>query len=381
MGLSYNITDNEVRTVWEKALDREVRAMDPLLDPQSGLSGSGLNALVIQRDSLQQGGGTLRIKFRYQLSGRGRAGDEKLKGHEEGYKTSTFDITVDTIRHAASVDSPIVDQWITEDAMNESRDALSDWAASRLSFALHAHAAGIPITDDAYRLHNSINSLNSSYIIRPNSKTAGNLTSSDRFDIDLLNKAARMVTLLRPKIRPAQTPWGAKYCVFISPEQRESLKQDDSAWYAAMTSALQGGNMKSGVFTRALGAFDDFLLFVSDFVPPGLNSGGTALQENTRRAWVGGAGALSMVFGRGWKVAPGYSPNRWQWTRESEDYNHQHAVAVTSIVGAARPRFTRPGESSARENGVLVIETYADLDGMSSADVYEPWTDAGLTIA
>lgn len=339
-----------------------------------------MNSLVIQRDELTNGGGTLRIKFRYQLEGRGRAGDEQQKGHEEGYKTSTFDIVVDTIRHAAAVSSPIQDQWITEDSMVESRDALADWAGSRLSFGLHVHAAGLPITDAAYNLNNAVAAVNSSYIIRPNGKAAGALLASDRFDVNLLTKASRLVKQLRPKIRPAQTPWGPKYCCFISPEQSESLQQDDSQWYSAMQSALQGGNMQSGVFTRALGMWKDILLFEDDFVPPGLNSGETALKANTRRAWVGGAGALTMVFGRGWKVAPGYSPNRWSWVRESEDYDHQHAVSVRSILGVKRPRFTRPGEASARENGVLVIETYADLDGLSSADVYKPWTDAGLTI-
>lgn len=380
-GLAYSVSDPEVRTVWENSLDREVRAQDPLLDPESGLAGTGMNSLVIQRDALTNGGGTLRIKFRYQLRGRGRAGDEVLKGHEEGYDTSTFDLSVDTIRHAFNITSPIQQQWISEDAMVEGRDGLADWAASRLSFALHAHATGLSgITDNAYRLHNTINALNSTYIIRPSGGTAGNLTAAHRFDVNLLNKAARLVKMLRPKIRPAQTPWGPKYCVFISPEQSESLQQSDSVWFAAMTAALQGGNAGSGVFTRALGSWKDFLLFESDFVPPGLNSGATALKANTRRAWIGGAGALTMVFGRGWAVAPGYSPNRWQWTRESEDYNHQNAIAVTSILGVARPRFTRPTESSARENGVVVIETYADLDSISSSDAYLPWTDAGYTI-
>ena len=381
-GLAYSIADNEVRTVWENDLDREIRAQDPLLDPDSGLAGTGMNSLVIQRDQLTNGGGTLRIKFRYQLKGRGRAADEVLRGHEEGYETSTFDLKVDTIRHAFNVTSPIQDQWVSEDTLNEGRDGLSDWAGRRLSLAAHAHATGISlITDNAYRLHNTINALNSEYILRPNNKAAGSLTSSDQFDIDQLNRVARYVQMVRPKIRPAQTPWGPKYCVFISPEQRESLKKSDSQWYQAMALSLQGGNMKSGVFTRALGSFDDFLLFVSDFVPPGLNLAADKLKANTRRAWVGGAGALSMVFGRGWKVSPDYTLNRWKWVRESEDYDHQHSIAVTSILGVARPRFTRPSEGTARENGVVVIETYADLDGMDSADVYEDWTDTGSGIS
>lgn len=383
-GLAYNVTDPEVVTKWEQALEREIRPYDPLLDPASGLAGKGMNSLVQHRDALTNGGGTIRIKIRYQLEGRGRQGDEVLKGNEEGYKTNTQDISVDTIRHAFNISSPIQQQWISEDAMAEGRDGLADWAARRLSLSLHAHAAGISsITDNAFALHNTINAINTtgtSYILRPNDRASDDvLTANDDFDIDQLNRLAQRVTMVRPKIRPAQTPWGPKYCMFISPEQRASLKKSDSQWYSAMESSLQGGK-SSGIFTRALGQFDDFLLFVSDFVPPGINSSGDIV-ANTRRAWVGGAGALTLAYGRGWKVAPGFTLNRWQWVRESEDYNHQNAIAVASILGASRLRFTKPGESHARENGVLVLATYADLDGVAEADAYRDWTDAGLSIA
>ena len=385
-GLALSLSDPQVITVWEKVLDREIRAHDPLLDPAAGLAGKSMNSLVQHRDALTNGGGTLRIKFRYQLEGRGRQGDEVLKGNEEGYKSTTMDLSVDTLRHAFNVTSPIQDQWVSEDTLEEGRDGLADWGASRLSFALHAHAAGISgITDNAFRLHNTINAINTtttSYILRPNNKTTDeDLDSNDEFDLDVIRRLAQRVSTIRPKIRPAQTPWGSKYCIFISPAQRASLQKSDSQWYGQMTAALQGGSMKSGVFTRALGQFDDFLLFVSDFVPPGIHSSSGNIISNTARAWVGGAGALTLCFGRGWKVAPGYTPNRWEWIKESEDYQHQQAIAVRTIVGAARPRFQKPGEAFSRENGVLVYSTYADLDGVAAADAYLPWTRAGLTIA
>lgn len=383
MALTYNLGDPEVVNVWEQSLEREVRACDPLLDPASGLAGKSADSLIQQKDQLTDGPGSfVRTKLKYQLEGRGRAGDEPLKGHGEGYKTATDDVYVNTIRHAFTISSPIVQQYIQEDAAEEGRDGLANWFASRLSLAAHAHAAGISIiTDEAYRLHNTIDAINSEYIIRPNGKTAGNLTSSDVFDVDLINDAARLTKLLRPKIRPAMTKWGPKYCVFISPEQNHSLRDSSSEWYGKMTSAAQGGQIEgNGLWTRALGEDQGFLFFESDFVPPGLNSGGTALKASTRRAWVGGAQALFMAFGRGWKVAPGYNLNRFQWSKESEDFNHQHDLAATTIVGIKRPNYTKPGEASAREHGVIVIETYADIGGLSSSNVYLPWTDAGCTV-
>lgn len=383
-GWVYDLTDPEVRHSWESSLDREVRPRDPLLDPDSGLAGSGKDALVQQKDSEQVKGSYLTTTMRYQLNTRGRVQDEVLKGHEAAPATATCNTYVHRFRAAVGTSSPIVEQWVELDTLEEGRDALADLFASRFSFACHAHATGLSnITDDAYRLNNTINAVNSEYILRPNSKSAGGLTSSDLFDIDLINDAARYVKLVRPKIRPAMTPWGPKYCVFLGPEQVHSLRNSNSQWFAQMSFAAQGGRIDdNGLYTRALGQYQDFLFFESDFVPPGVNNDATptSLLSSTRRAWIGGAQALFMAFGRGWKVAPGYSLNRFQWSKESEDYDGQHAMAATTIVGINRPRYQRPGETSAREAGVVVIETYADIGGASSAVTYSPWTDAGCTV-
>jgi N4-gp56 family major capsid protein len=379
-GVWYESTDNEVVNTWERDLGREVRARDPLFDPYYGFAGKGPTSMIQIKDQLTEGpGARIRTKLKYQLDGRGRAADEPLKGHGEAYKTATFDVSVNTLRHYVETSSPIVDQWVPEDTLEEGKDGLADWFATRYAFSAHLHAAGISaITDVAYTLHNTINAVNSAYIIRPNSKTAGNLTTADTFDVDLINQASRLVKLLRPKIRPAQTPMGPRYCVFLSPEQVYDLQQSDSTWFATMQNAISGGMIKDNpVLTNALGEWRGFIFFESDWVPPGMD-GSSNLEANTRRAWVGGAQSLFLAHGRG-RAPKGYGLNRYKWDRETEDFGHVGQVAATTIVGMGRPRYTKPGEASARENGVVVIETYA-AHGLTSADVYKPWTDAGMTI-
>ena len=141
-----------------------------------------------------------------------------------------------------------------------------------------------------------------------------------------------------------------------------------------MQNALKGGRVDDNpVFTNALGESNGVIFFESDFVPPGLNSGSTKLKDNTRRAWIGGAQSLFMAFGRGF-APPGYSLNRFRWDRDSEDFGHQQQIAATTIAGIARPSYTKPGEGSARENGVLVVETYAE-HGLTASDVYSMWDD------
>jgi len=264
--------------------------------------------------------------------------------------------------------------------MEESRDGLADWFASRFSFVAHAHAAGISVIDDnPYDFHNTINALNNNYILRPNGKAAGALTSADVFDIDVVNQAVRQLKLLRPKIRPAMTPMGPKYCCFLAPEQVHDLRRSDSVWFSTMQNALKGGRVDDNpVFTNALGESNGVIFFESDFVPPGLNSGDTKIKDNTRRAWIGGAQSLFMAFGRGY-APPGYSLNRFRWDKDSEDFGHQQQIAASTIVGIGRPRYQKPGEASARENGVFVIETYAE-HGLTNTDVYSMWVDAGLSI-
>lgn len=377
-GLLVDVSSPATVNLWEETLDREVRARDPLLDEDAGLAGSGQGSLLQIRDDLNsEAGAFIRTKIRYQLKGRGRAGEEVLKGHEEDYKFATDNVYVQTLRHAFNCSSPITQQYVKEDVMNEGRDGLADWMATRLSFGLHAHAAGIGlVTADAYRLNNSISAINSSYIIRPNGKSAGNLVAGDDFDVDLCNDIAQFVKNVRPKLRPAMTPWGPRFCVFLHPDQVKSLRASNSTWFGNMRAAMQGGRVDDNpIFTRALGEDQGFLFFESDFVPPGLNSGETKFKANTRRAWVGGAQSLTLAFGRGMR-GPGYALNRYQWLRDSEDYQHQNAIAVTAILGAKRPRYTHPDEASARELGIVVVETYADHGTLSAAEAFVDWTDA-----
>lgn len=380
--LWYDIADPEVVTVWERMLDHEVRLRDPLFDDRFGFAGDSEGSLIQMKDALTEGPGSLiKTKIRYQINSKGKAGDATLKGSEDSYKTATFNIYVDTIRNAVAVSSPIIQQWVTENTLDESRDALADWFATRFSFSAHLHAAGIKIITDAeYTLNNTIRAIDSNYILRPNGAAAGALTSADVFDIDVVNTAVRQLKLLRPLIRPAQTPLGPKYCCFLSPEQVHDLRRSDSVWFAQMKAALQGGRIDDNpVFTNALGESNGVLFFESHFVPPGLNSGETKLKDKTRRAWIGGAQALFMAFGRGY-APPGYSLNRFRWDRESEDYGHQQQVAATTITGIARPGYTKPTEAIQREHGVFVIETYADYGSLSATDVYRDWVDAGATI-
>lgn len=383
-GQVYSLTDPEVVNTWETDVELETRALDPLLDPENGLAGlDGSGALIFQKDQLvDEPGAFIRMKQAYQLQGRGAAKDRVLKGNEESYKTATQDVYVDTLRHAFAVASPITQQFVPEDVLETGKTLLGDWMAQRISFGLHAHATGADfISLDEYRLNNAISAVNSTYVIRPNAKTAGNLTTSDTFDVDILNEAAMYVRALRPKILPASTPFGSKFCVFISPAQARDLRKSDTVWFAKMSSAAQGGNIEmNGLYTRYLGQEQDFLIFESDFVPPGHNSGGTAFKDKTARAWIGGAGALAHAFGRGYRWAPGFAPNRYMWVKDSEDYSHQNSIACATITGAVRRRFQKPGESSAREAGILVLETYADRGNISSADFYRDWIAAGATV-
>lgn len=386
-GQIFDLTDPRTVNLWDQKAELEVRGYSALLDPDNGLMGApNSGSLVITKDEMATGGkgALVRMKMLYQLEQRGRAGAEVAKGHGEAYKDDTFDVYANRLRFVYTSEDPMAQQAVPEDILDTASGFLGDLMARRQALALHAHATGFTlITDEAFRLHNTINAVNSEYILRPNGKSANNLTSSDTFDVNLLNDANRLISLVRPRIRPAATPWGPKFCLFLAPEQIHSLRESDSQWYAAMTAKIQGGEADSGLFSRALGVWLDFVIFKDDYVPPGLNSdsSATVALASTRRAWVGGANALALAHAKGYRSDPAYAINRYKWDFESEDFGSQMDIALTTNVGVARPRFTRPGEASAREAGVVVIETYADKGGLANATVYDEWIKAGVTIS
>jgi len=377
------ITDDEVVTQWETGIDIEARLKLALLDDEYGFAGASEDNLIVLKDDLTtKAGGTIRSYFAFQLSSRGRAKDEQLQGFEDRHTTSTFDLKVDTLRNAVAHESPMFQQWVAYDMLETSKRVLGDWFAKRFELALHAHATGASIiTLDAYSLNNTINALQTRYIIRPNGKAQGALSSGDTMDVDIINEALLRLELLRPKIRPAMTPFGPKFVCFLAPEQVRDLRKSDSVWFQIMSNAISGGQVSDNpIFTNLLGSVHDVLFYQSNLVPPGLNTGGTKFKSKTRKAWIGGAGALNLAFGRGDRPQ-GFGVNRFQWDMDSQDYGYRKSISASTIVGASRPRFTNPKDSSISEHGVLCIETYADYgNSLTDAETYVDWTEAGASI-
>lgn len=377
------ITDDEVVTQWETGIDIEARLKLALLDDEYGFAGASDDNLIVLKDDLTtKAGGSIRSYFAFQLSSRGRAKDEQMQGFEDRPTTSTFDLKVDTLRNAVSHESPMYQQWVAYDMLETSKRVLGDWFAKRFELALHAHATGASIiTLDAYSLNNTINALQTRYIIRPHGKAQGALSSGDTMDVDIINEALLRLELLRPKIRPAMTPFGPKFVCFLAPEQVRDLRKSDSVWFQVMSNAISGGQVSDNpIFTNLLGSVHDVLFYQSNLVPPGYNTGGTKFKSKTRKAWIGGAGALNLAFGRGDRPQ-GFGVNRFKWDMDSQDYGYRKAISASTIVGAGRPRFTNPKDSSISEHGVLAIETYADYgNSLTDAEVYVDWTEAGASI-
>lgn len=378
-----SITDPEVVTRFEESIDVEARLRLGLMDDEYGFAGASEDSLVVLKDDLStKAGGTVRSYFAYQLHSQGRAKDEQLVNFEDRHRTSTFDLKVDVLRNAVAVESPMFQQWVQYNMLEVSKRVLGDWFATRIELGLHAHATGASfITKDAYNLNNTITAVQSGYIVRPNDKAAGALTSGDTLDVDVINEALMLLNLQRPKIRPANTPFGPKYVCFISSEQVRDLRKSDSVWFQLMQSAIQGGEVDGNpIFNNLLGAVHDVLFYKSDLVPPGHNAGGTAFKSKTRRAWLGGAGALNLAFGRGDRPQ-GFGLNRFQWDMDSQDYGFRKMVAASTIIGGARPYFTDPADSTVSEQGVIVIETYAAYSAaLTDAKVYRDWIEAGATV-
>lgn len=377
MGLVVDSGDSLAVKQWAKKVDAEIRAKDVLLDPASGLLGD--EGVVREKVDLKQTGKSITMPYVYQTRSAGRKAGEQLIGNEQGLDKDSFEMSIGVLREAWSIDDGgYTDQVLSFDAFEQLAMNAADWAADRLSFALHAHAAGITlVTNDAYRLYNTITAPTD--ILRPNGGAAGSLDATHRLDIGVIMDAVQHIKNRRPKIRPAKTKWGDKYVMCIHPDQTRSLQEDDSSWLARMIASTQGGNQQSGAFTRVLGEWSDILLLESDYVPPGLNSGSTAYKANTRRSWIGGAGALALAFGRGWKDDPGYAANKWKFIKESHDFDEQRAFGVRSMLGAAKPSFTDPRYGTDHDQGIVVVETYASHGSLSAATAFRDWTEAAPT--
>lgn len=357
---TYGVNDALAVKLWSKKLAVEVSkatAIAPLI-------GTSANSVIQLKDETQKGSGDkVTFGLRTQLIGDGVSESQILEGNEEALTTYSDAIFINELAHAVRVknDQTIDAQRVPFSLRDEANAGLTDWYADRLSMMAFMHWGGFTAPTMAFEgrtvtilpVHygfNAPSAPSTNRVIRAAAAASDEaLTSSDKFTLDLVDKAVEKAKVANPKIRPVRVNGESVYVMYLHPYQVTDLRTNTSTgqWLDIQKAAYMGSRANNPIFDGSLGMYNNVVLREAEHVVPGVNSSTGAQITTVRRAVL--LGAQSAVAAFGMKNAP----NKYKMVEELFDYQRELGVSVQTVLGMKKTVF------NSEDFGCVVVSTYA----------------------
>lgn len=351
---------------WERGLTAEwLKALRiaPLI-------GADKNSIIQLKDISTKGAGD-RITFglKYQLTGRGVTEGITLEGNEEALQTGNAALSINELAHAVRVkaEDTIEQQRVLFNLRQEAKESIVDWYATRMAATFFIHACGYtgrnmtligrPISNlgPLYWGFNEVQAPSENrWIIAGGKATEAELEEGDGFNLQYIDHMVEWARLANPMIRPVRVDGDEWYVLYMHPSQVTQLRTntDSGQWLDITKSNYRGTRENNPIVKGSLGRYNNVVLRSDEFVTAGLNADGTE-NTNVRRAVLLGAQSLVMGFGRN------FGPNRFRTDEEYFDYKRELGVAVRTVFGMKKTRYSFCGNEAAEDYGTIVLSTFS----------------------
>lgn len=344
---SYGVNDALAVKLWGKKLFQDALKKTYF----DRFMGKSSNSLVQLRDETSKGpGDRITIGLRMQLSGAGVQGDGTLEGNEESLTTYSDNVFIDQLRHAVRSAGKMSQQRVPFSVRDEAKAGLEDWWADRLDTWFFNQLAGYTAQTDTRYTGNQAATAPSTNrkLFAGSTATDVGQTSSDIFNLNLIDKCVERAETVSPTMRPIMVGGEKKFVMFLHPYQVYDLRTSTSSgqWLDIQKAALAGGkDSGSPIYTGALGEYNGVVLHQASRVPQGVN--GSSAVTTTRRAIFCGAQAALMAYGQKDQSA------EMSWVEELFDYQNQLGVSAGMIAGLKKTVF------NSEDFGTITVSTYA----------------------
>ena len=344
---SYGVNDTLAVKLWGKKLFQDALKKSYF----DRFMGKSSNSLVQLRDETSKGpGDRITIGLRMQLSGAGVQGDGTLEGNEEALTTYSDNVYIDQLRHAVRSAGKMSEQRVPFSVRDEAKAGLEDWWADRLDTWFFNQLAGYTAQTDTRYTGNQAATAPSTNrkLFAGSTATDVGQTSTDVFNLNLIDKCVERAETVSPTIRPIMVGGEKKFVMFLHPYQVYDLRTSTSSgqWLDIQKAALAGGkDSGSPIYTGALGEYNGVVLHQASRVPQGVN--GSSAVTTTRRAIFCGAQAALMAYGQKDQSA------EMSWVEELFDYKNQLGVSAGMIAGLKKAVF------NSEDFGTITVSTYA----------------------
>jgi len=303
--------------LWRKALFADVR--DNLY--MSRFIGSSEQSMIQELEDLRATAGVnISFGLGMKLSGDGITGDSTLEGNEEAMTDYDEDVAVDQLRHAVRLTGRLDEKKNVYNMRTSAKNRLADWWAERIDKEIVDKLCGKTTST----FGNTPTAAASSRAIYAGGQTAiANITTSDKMDTKVLDKAKQTAILASPRIRPVRAGGKQYFVAILHPYDATNLRQDP-VWAQAQRDANVRGETNP-IFTGALGVWNGIVVHEHEYVYRTNDGSGSAY---VARNVLCGQQAAVIAWG-----AP------VEWVEKSFDYGNSWGISVGAIFGAIKPMF------------------------------------------
>lgn len=340
---SYGVNNPLAVKIWSRKLLHEALRQTWF----SKFIGSGSDALCYMKNDLEKGpGDRIRVGLRMLLSGAGIQGDNTLEGEEEALVTYTDDLLIDQLRHAVRSAGKMSEQRVPFSVREEARMGLTDWWADRLDTAFFNQLAGNTAVSDTRYTGNNAALAPTTGVYGGGEGTEASLSASTTHALTLrdFDKAVAIAKTRSPMIRPIKVGGDDYYVAFLHTNAVYQLRgQTSTGQWADIEKAKVQGGKESGIFTGAIGVYNNVVFHESTRLP---NTVDNAANTSFRRAVLAGAQAMCIGYGQD-------GGSSVSWTEELFDYKNKLGVEAGMIFGMKKSQY------NSADYGVITLAGYA----------------------
>ena len=354
---------SEQKTAWSMDLWKHARNESFI----AKFLGKGPNSLVQHVTELKKSekGARAVMTLLADLEGDGIAGDRTLEGNEEAMKTYEQVIRIDQLRHANRSKGRISDQKSIVEFRSNSRDVLAYWLADRIDQMAFLTLAGRSYAykpNGTTRVGSDLQNLEfASDVTAPSTNRAMRWDTSTGLELvaagseNALGDAdvPKWDTFLELKkyakenyIRGVKNGGDEVYHAFLTPMAMMLLKQDDT--FKQNVRYAQSRGSDNPLFTGSSVLIDGIMLHEFRHVPAWSS---TSADFGMNTALTNGAGSHILFCGaQALGMADIGNP---EWVEKDFDYDNQHGISVSKMLGFLKPRFYNPVTATTEDFGVI----------------------------
>jgi N4-gp56 family major capsid protein len=345
---SYGVNHPLAVKIWSRKLLHEALKQTWF----SKFIGTDSNSIVYLKTDLQKGpGDRVRCGLRMLLTGDGVQGDNTLEGSEEQLVTFYDDLFINQLRHAVRSAGKMSEQRVPFSVREEARLGLTDWWAERLDVSFFNQLSGNTAVSDTRYSGNNATLAPTTIVFGGDHAAVTSLTASTSNALTLrdFDKAVAIAKTRTPMIRPIRMGGDDYYVAFIHTNAVYQLRgQTATAQWADIEKAKVQGGKESGIFTGAIGVYNNVIFHETTRLPDatGIGTPATGAATDYRRAVLCGAQALLLGYGQD-------GGSSVSWTEELFDYKNKLGVEGGMIFGMKKAQF------NGADYGVLTLVGYA----------------------